>query len=180
MSDCGLQFTSAFARELTRLLQYDIALSSAYHSQTDGEMECYNQELKTYLCIFCKGQLQKWLELLLMAEFAHTTAVYLVTGKSPFPLMMGCKLQSYPPLERPFFQLLSSDSTKLRMYGRKLKLHTNWQNNEWRNKSSHASNPRKLETKPGSKQGISNSKYPPGNSQQNKLAPLKSSKSYPP
>ena len=125
MSDWGPQFTLAFSRELARLLQYDIALSSAYHSQTDGEMECYNQELKTYLCIFCKGQLQKWLELLLMAEFAHNTAVYLVTGKSPFSLMMGCKLQSYPPLERPFFQLLSSDSTKLRMYGRKLKLHTN-------------------------------------------------------
>ena len=37
MSDHGLQFTSAFTRELARLLQYNIALSLAYHPQTDGE-----------------------------------------------------------------------------------------------------------------------------------------------
>ena len=59
MSDHRLQFTSAFARELARLLQYSIALSSTYHPQTDGETEHYNQELKTYLCVFCKEQPQK-------------------------------------------------------------------------------------------------------------------------
>ena len=37
ISDRGPQFTSAFARELTHLLQYDIALSTAYHPQTDGK-----------------------------------------------------------------------------------------------------------------------------------------------
>ena len=37
--DHGPQFTSAFAQELARLLQYDLALSTAYHPQTDGEME---------------------------------------------------------------------------------------------------------------------------------------------
>ena len=89
VSDHGPQFTSAFARELTTLLQYDVALSSVYHSQTNREMECYNQELKTYLCIFCKGQPQKWLELLSMAEFAHNAAIHLVTGKFPFSLIMG-------------------------------------------------------------------------------------------
>ena len=36
------QFASAFARELARLLQYDIALSLAYYPQTDGETECHN------------------------------------------------------------------------------------------------------------------------------------------
>ena len=56
MSDCRPQFASAFASELTRLLQYDIALSLAYHPQTNGETECYNQELKTYLHIFYEGQ----------------------------------------------------------------------------------------------------------------------------
>ena len=37
ISDRGPQFTSTFARELTCLLQYDVALSTAYHPQTDGE-----------------------------------------------------------------------------------------------------------------------------------------------
>ena len=88
ISDCRPQFASAFARELARLLQYDIALSSAYHPQTDGKTKHYNQELKTYLCIFCKSQPQKWLELLLMAKFTHNVAVHSVTSKSPFFLII--------------------------------------------------------------------------------------------
>ena len=42
VSDHRPQFALAFARELTRLLQYDIALSLAYHPQTAGEIERYN------------------------------------------------------------------------------------------------------------------------------------------
>ena len=52
ISDRGPQFALAFARELARLLQYDVALSTAYHPQTDGETEWVNQELETYLRLF--------------------------------------------------------------------------------------------------------------------------------
>ena len=41
VSDCRPQFISAFVKELARLLQYNVALSLAYHPQTDGEMKCY-------------------------------------------------------------------------------------------------------------------------------------------
>ena len=37
ISDRGPQFTSAFATELTRILGYNLKLSTAYHPQTDGE-----------------------------------------------------------------------------------------------------------------------------------------------
>ena len=105
-SDWGLQFALAFTRELTRLLQYDIAFSSAYHPQTNREKKCYNQELKIYLYIFCEEQPQKWLELLTMAKFAHNSAVYSATGKSLFFLIMGYKLWSYPPLGKTFLPAL--------------------------------------------------------------------------
>ena len=39
ISDRGPQFTSAFARELARLLHYDVKLSTTYHPQTDGQTE---------------------------------------------------------------------------------------------------------------------------------------------
>ena len=39
ISDRGPQFASAFARELARILKYNIRLSSAYHPQTDGQTE---------------------------------------------------------------------------------------------------------------------------------------------
>ena len=42
ISDCGPQFASAFAKELGKLLNYDLSLSTAYHPQSDGEMECVN------------------------------------------------------------------------------------------------------------------------------------------
>ena len=39
ISDRGLQFTSTFTRELAHLLQYDAALSTAYHPPTNRDME---------------------------------------------------------------------------------------------------------------------------------------------
>ena len=37
--DKGPQFASVLAGELTRLLKYDVRLSTAYHPQTDGQTE---------------------------------------------------------------------------------------------------------------------------------------------
>ena len=39
VSDHGPQFASAFTKELARLLNYDVQLSTAYHPQTDGQIE---------------------------------------------------------------------------------------------------------------------------------------------
>ena len=113
VSDSRPQFASAFAKELARLLQYKVALSLAYHSQSDGETEHYNQELKTYLCIFCEGQPQKWLELLPMAKFTHNIAMHSVMSKSPFSLIMRYEPQSYPPLRRTFLPALEQQLNQI-------------------------------------------------------------------
>ena len=76
-------------------------------------MEQYNQELETHLCIFCKGQPQKWLELLPMAEFAYNAAIHLVTGKSLFFLIMEYKLRSYPPLGKTFLPALEQQLNQI-------------------------------------------------------------------
>jgi hypothetical protein len=39
ISDRGPQFASKFAKELGKLLDYEVALSTAYHPQTDGQTE---------------------------------------------------------------------------------------------------------------------------------------------
>ena len=49
ISDRGPQFSAKFTLELSRILGYQIALSTAYHPQTDGETERLNQEVETYL-----------------------------------------------------------------------------------------------------------------------------------
>jgi len=58
--DRGPQFASLFAKELRKLLGYSLALSTAYHPQTDSETERVNQELEVYLWIFCQNNPFSW------------------------------------------------------------------------------------------------------------------------
>ena len=82
ISDRGPQFTSAFARELARLLKYNVRLSTAYHPQTDGQTEQTNQEVETYLHIFCANNPHQWSKFLTSAEFQHNS-VPIARPKSP-------------------------------------------------------------------------------------------------
>jgi len=49
LSNRGPQFTSKFIEELTKALGMKRQLLTAYHSQTDGQMERINQEIGTFL-----------------------------------------------------------------------------------------------------------------------------------
>ena len=113
ISNRGPQFASAFTRELARLLQYDVALSTAYHPQTDRETEQVNQELETYLRLFASNEPEEWSRLLPMAEFAHNSATHSVTQQTPFSLMMGYEPQAYPPLGKTFLPNLESRLSNL-------------------------------------------------------------------
>ena len=99
ISDRGPQFTSAFTQELTHLLQYDVALSTTYHLQTDGETKRVNQELETYLRLFTSNKPEEWFP---MAEFTHNSVTHSVTQQTPFSLMMGYEPRAYPPLGKTF------------------------------------------------------------------------------
>jgi transposase InsO family protein len=52
ISDRGPQFIVGFMRELYKLLGIKLAMSTAYHPQTDGQMEHVNQVLEGYLRTF--------------------------------------------------------------------------------------------------------------------------------
>ena len=108
ISDRGPQFASAFTQELARLLHYDVRLSTTYHPQTDGQTERANQEIETYLQIFCTNNPQKWPELLTTAKFHHNSVPHSSTKVSPFSLMMGFELCSYPPLGKTFLPALEN------------------------------------------------------------------------
>ena len=49
LSDRGPQFASKFMKEFTKTLGTKRQLSTAYHLQTDGQMERINQEIGTFL-----------------------------------------------------------------------------------------------------------------------------------
>ena len=92
ISNEGPKFTSAFTKELRKLLGYELALSTTYHLQTDGETEHVNQEIETYLQIFCRANLASWVQHITLAEFTHNHCPHSVTNQSPFFLMMGYEL----------------------------------------------------------------------------------------
>jgi hypothetical protein len=50
----GPQFASAFARELARILKYDVRLSTAYHPQTDGQTERPIRKSKLIFDLLCQ------------------------------------------------------------------------------------------------------------------------------
>jgi transposase InsO family protein len=52
VSDRGPQFIAGFTCELYKLLGIELALSTAYHPQTDSQMEHVNQVLEGYLRTF--------------------------------------------------------------------------------------------------------------------------------
>ena len=73
VSDRGKHFISCFWRSLCQLLGIKANLSTAYHTETDGQMEWVNQILEQYLQVFINYQQDDWKHLLPLAEFMTPT-----------------------------------------------------------------------------------------------------------
>ena len=89
LSDRGLQFTSKFMKEFTRALETKIQLSTAYHPQTDGQIERINQKIGTFLRHYVNYQQDNWTNWLATAEFQYNNKRHAVMGKTPFKLNFG-------------------------------------------------------------------------------------------
>ncbi|KAF8699730.1 hypothetical protein AX14_000912 [Amanita brunnescens Koide BX004] len=63
--------------------------STAYHPQTDGQMERVNQEVKEFLTIFVNNKQDDWSEWLPIAQFCHNDRQHSATKHSPFFLNYG-------------------------------------------------------------------------------------------
>ena len=60
ISDKDPQLTLQFAKEICKKLGVQQNISTAYHPQTDGQLERTNQTLETYPWIFCNKQQNDW------------------------------------------------------------------------------------------------------------------------
>jgi len=58
--DRGVQFVAGMMRELNNLLGIQTKLSTAYHPQTNGQIERINQELEQYLRVFINHRQEQW------------------------------------------------------------------------------------------------------------------------
>jgi len=62
VSDRGPQFEAEMIKELNTMLEMETKLSTAFHSQTNGQTERMNQELEQYLRFFIDHEQKDWSE----------------------------------------------------------------------------------------------------------------------
>ena len=63
--------------------------STAFHPQLDGQTECVNQIMETYLRCDASSSQDTWLSDLPLAEFAYNNSDHNSTGASPFFVNYG-------------------------------------------------------------------------------------------
>ena len=93
VSDRGPQFAAELTKELNQILGIEMRLSTAFHPQTDGQMERMNQELEQYLRFFVDYQQKDWLEWLASAEFAVNNKAHSATKISSLIANYGRELR---------------------------------------------------------------------------------------
>lgn len=90
ISDRDPRFAGNFWRALWKCLGTQLAMSTAFHPQSDGQTERANRTLEEMLRPYVRSFLQKdWDEHLVAAEFAINAAKHASTGFTPFYLNGG-------------------------------------------------------------------------------------------
>ena len=74
-----MQFVSNFTQSLSQLLGIQVAASTAYHPQMDGQTERVNQEVKQFLRLFVNQWQDNWYKWLAIAEFAYNDWIHAST-----------------------------------------------------------------------------------------------------
>ena len=96
ISDRGPQFVSSFTRDLYDKCGIEMKATTAYHLQSNGEAERVNQEIGTYLRMYCMEKPADWSLYLADAQFAHNFRIHSTHGQTPFYLLHGYELTAYP------------------------------------------------------------------------------------
>ena len=89
ISDWDTRFTLLWFRELCQVLGVAQNLSTASHSQTDGQLERKNQMMKGLLRIFCNHQANNWAEWLPVVQYIINSQPSSTIKKVPYELWIG-------------------------------------------------------------------------------------------
>jgi transposase InsO family protein len=89
VSDRDAKFTSRFWQTLFKTMGTRLAMSTAFHPQTDGQTERANRTLEDMLRAFVSYRQDNWDQLLSSAEFTCNNAPNASTNMSPFRTNYG-------------------------------------------------------------------------------------------
>ena len=96
ISDRRPQFVSSFTRDLYSKSGIELKAMTAYRPQSNGEAERVNQEIGTYLHMYCTEKPDDWSLYLADAQFAHNSWIHSTHGQMPFYLLHGYEPTAYP------------------------------------------------------------------------------------
>jgi hypothetical protein len=84
ISDHDSQFMFTKWKQFRGILGLQPQMSTSFHPQTDGQTERINEMIEVYLWSFINYEMDNWVRLLPIAEFAYNNSVTQATGISPF------------------------------------------------------------------------------------------------
>ena len=89
VSDRDPIFTGNFWMELFSCLGNQLAHSSSYHPQSDGQTEIVNKCLEGYIHCFVSNKQTKWVKWLPLAEWWYNTSFHTAAKMTPFMALYG-------------------------------------------------------------------------------------------
>ena len=89
LSDRGSNFLSSLVSEVCKLLNTKKVNTTAYHPQTNGLVERFNNTLAEAISSFVSSNQQDWDVYIPAIQFAYRTSPSVTTGNSPFYLLYG-------------------------------------------------------------------------------------------
>ena len=96
VSDRDAIFTSRFWQELSRLMGIELAMSTAYHPETDGSSERSNRTVIEALRAYVNRRQTDWAEHLIHVEMAMNNSVNATTQQTPTEMLYGTSIRLFP------------------------------------------------------------------------------------
>jgi len=101
ISDRGPQVMSNFFIAVVKMLGIETVRTTAYHPQTNGEVERYNRTMATQLGHYVADDPSRWDELLPVITMAYNSQPHRSTGIAPFELVIPKRIPNLPVRNLP-------------------------------------------------------------------------------
>ena len=89
LSDNGSQFVAHFFQKVCQLLGINSAFTTAYHPQSNGQVERFNRTITAMLRCYVEDHPADWAKYVPSLCYAYNTSVHRSTGTTPFDLVLS-------------------------------------------------------------------------------------------